>query len=289
MTVAMTPFSYVDVHGVEISVRSWIPDAPRGAVQIAHGIGEHSGRYERFAQALAAAGFAVYADDHRGHGHTGERQWEGNLDRLGKLGPGGLRATEDAIVQLTGLIRDAQPGLRVGMFAHSWGSLMAQRIIQRVERPWDAIVLSGSAYRTPRFMESGALNRRWESPTASGFEWLSSDESVGQRFRDDPFNFQANIPALFGLADAARLLGVPKPGVATDVPMLIVSGGDDPLTKRDGLDRLRDAYQRAGVRQVTLRTYPGLRHELLNEVGASDIHTWLATWFTEQLGGDDVS
>ena len=62
----------VDSHGVEVFSRSWPVDAPAGLVVIAHGASEHSGRYDRFATALNAAGFAAVAIDHRGHGRTGK-------------------------------------------------------------------------------------------------------------------------------------------------------------------------------------------------------------------------
>lgn len=178
--------TYVDAHGIEISAYAWLPDPtdlanleasePIAAVQIAHGIGEHALRYEAFAKFLAGAGFAVYADDHRGHGETGRRQHDGDLSRLGRLGPGGLRATEDAIVQLTGIIRERHPGLKVAQIGHSWGSLMTQRIMNEHPNTWEAVVLSGSAFRTLRYMESGDLNSAWASePDVNGFEWLSRD------------------------------------------------------------------------------------------------------------------
>ena len=99
---AYTEFDYKDAQGIEIRAYVWLPGPvgsfddtdviasastggePHAIVQIAHGIGEHALRYDAFAQVLAANGFAVYADDHRGHGETGRRQHGGDLSRLGK-------------------------------------------------------------------------------------------------------------------------------------------------------------------------------------------------------------
>lgn len=301
-SAAYTPFSYLDAHGIEIHAYVWIPGIagattdtdvvasadlgtePRAIVQIAHGVGEHALRYDAFAQVLASNGFVVYANDHRGHGETGRQQYDGDLTKLGKLGPGGLAAAEAAILQLTSLARERHPGLPVIMFAHSWGSLMVQRIMNRERRPFDAIVLSGSAYRTPTAMESGPLNKRWDSPTATGFEWLSRDPGTAEAFLADPLCFAADIAKLFGLVDAAKLFGTPGRGIATDVPLLIVSGSDDPLNRGNGLQLLADAYRRRGVTDVTVRIFAGARHELLNETNRDEAIAEIVTWMLDRCG-----
>ncbi|SJN10144.1 Lysophospholipase; Monoglyceride lipase; putative [Leucobacter sp. 7(1)] len=276
-------FTYVDAHGVEISATEWPASDPIGVVQIAHGIGEHAQRYSEFAQHLVDVGFAVFADDHRGHGETGRRQHDGDLARLGKLGPGGLQATEDAVAQLTGIARERYPGLPVVMFAHSWGSLMAQRILNAKPQLWDALVLSGSAFRTPRFMESGNLNAKWDGPDATGFEWLSRDPASVARFIEDPLCFEADILKLFGVADGLRLFGKPGPGLPADLPILIVAGGDDPLSRGDGLHRLAAAYRARGLRDVSVKVYPGARHEILNETNRDEVIADVTTWMLERV------
>lgn len=276
-------FSYVDAHGVEISATEWPVAEPIAVVQIAHGIGDHSARYAEFAQHLTGAGFAVFADDHRGHGETGRRQHGGELARLGKLGPGGLQATEDAIAQLTGIARERYPDVPVVMFAHSWGSLMAQRILNARPLLWDALVLSGSAFRTPRFMESGDLNARWAGPDANGFEWLSRDPERVDRFIADPLCFEADILKLFGVADGLRLFGKPGPGIPAQFPILIVAGADDPLSRGDGLQRLAAAYRARGLRDVSVKIYPGARHEILNETNRDEVIADVTTWMLERV------
>lgn len=282
-------FQYADAQGVTIHAYEWRAEAPIGIVQILHGVGDHALRYDAFARALVAAGFTAYADDHRGHGETGREQTGGDLSQLGRLGPGGLRATEAAILQLTGMIRERHPGLPLVLFAHSWGSLMAQRILNREPRAFDAVVLSGTAFRTPRFMESGPLNARWAKPgedgaQPNGFEWLSRDTRTAERFLADPLCFDADIAKLFGLPDGLRLYGVPGKGLARDVPILIIAGGDDPLSRADGLERLASAYRARGVQDVTLRVYPGARHELLNETIRDEVTADVITWMLERVG-----
>lgn len=280
-----TEFWMTDAHAIDIAVHCWAADDPIGVVQISHGIGEHAKRYAAFAEALVAAGFAVYADDHRGHGETWRRQWGGDAAKLGRLGPGGLRATEDAVLQLAALIRDRHPGLPLIAFAHSWGSLMAQRILRDHPRAFDAVVLSGTAHRTPRGLESGDLNARWKGEGASGFEWLSRDPAVAEAFIADPLCFEADILRLFGLPDALRLYGTPRAGLDPEMPLLIVSGGDDPLHR--GEHRLRElaaAYRRRGLRDVTVKVYPGARHEILNETNRAEVQRDIITWMLERVG-----
>lgn len=283
---ARTEFSYVDAHGVEISAYEWAAAEPIAIVQIAHGIGEHALRYDAFARQLTQAGFTVIADDHRGHGETGRRQHGGELSLLGKLGPGGLRATEAEILQLTDIARERTPGVPLVMFAHSWGSLMAQRILNAHPNAWDALVLSGSAYRTPRFMESGDLNAAWAGSEASGFEWLSRDPEVARAFIADPLCFEADILKLFGIADGLRLFGTPGAGLDPDLPLLITAGAADPLSRRDGLQRLAAAYRARGLRDVTLKLYPDARHEILKETNRDTIIADITTWMLERVAAD---
>lgn len=274
--------TFHDDHGVTIHTRSWVPEQPRAIVQIAHGIGEHAGRYDHVGQTLAEAGFAVYADDHRGHGETGREMHRGDLSQLGRLGPGGLRATEDALENFTEIVRSQHPDLPLVFFGHSWGSLMGQRILNRGGRLFDAVVLSGSAFRTPRHMESGDLNRNFAQLGTTGFEWLSRDPAVADQFIADELCFAANIPRLFGLRDAAKLLGTPGKQVP-DLPMLIMSGTDDPLSRGDSLERLAAAYRNRGVEDVTLKLYPGGRHEMLNELNRDEVETDLVAWINTHL------
>lgn len=91
---------------------------------------------------------------------------------------------------------------------------------------------------------------------------------------------------LFGVADGLRLYGTPGPGLAPDVPILIVSGGEDPISRSDGVQRLAAAYRERGVRDVTVRIYPGARHETLNETNRDEVTADLITWITDRVVRD---
>src|SRR5215204_3347090 len=123
---------FIDAHGIAV-VYDVHPaqDAPRGVVQLCHGYGEHAGRYAALIAALNADGFSVYADDHRGHGRTGMRQHADDASRLGKLGRGGVPAAVEALARFTEIIRAENPDLPLVLLGHSWGSFMAQMILNR--------------------------------------------------------------------------------------------------------------------------------------------------------------
>ncbi len=93
---------FIDAHGITI-VYDVHPakTTPRAVVQFAHGYGEHAGRYERSSTPSPPHGYTVYADDHRGHGRTGMRQHGGDAAKLGRPGPGSVRAAADAVGQMT--------------------------------------------------------------------------------------------------------------------------------------------------------------------------------------------
>lgn len=276
-----TPDTFTDNYGVTIHTQSWVPDDPHAVVQIAHGIGEHAGRYAAFAQMLAAAGFAVYADDHRGHGETGRQMHRGDLAKLGRLGPGGLRATEDAIVEFSELIRSRHRGLPLTFFGHSWGSLMGQRILNRGVDLYDSVILSGSAYRMPGYMESGNLNKRFAHLGTTGFEWLSRDPEVAADFMRDELCFVGDVLRQFGVIDGLRLFGVPNTRVP-NIPMLLMSGTHDALSLKDSVERLAAAYLNRGVTDVTLTMYLDGRHEMLNETNREEVFSDVLTWLEKR-------
>ncbi len=258
---------------------TWRAGKPRGLVQIAHGVGEHGLRYEPLAQDLVQAGFTVYVNDHRGHGRTGMAQWDGDRSKLGRLGPGGLRAAIAAVRQMTRVAQEEEPGLPVVLLGHSWGSLMAQKIVNEDSGAYAGIVLSGSAYRLPGWMNSGDLNKRHAALGPTRFEWLTRDRSIIDAMAVDPLAVEAKVVELFGIADTLRLLGVPRRGVQHDVPMLLQVGSDDPLGGPRSIERLARAYrERAGLSDVAVRVYQDARHEIYNELNRDEVIADLVAW-----------
>ncbi|MGY4859092.1 alpha/beta fold hydrolase [Cryobacterium sp. AP23] len=284
--------TFTDEYGVPIVYYAWPVDHPRAIVQLVHGVGEHALRYREVARALNAAGYSVYADDHRGHGQTGMLQHHGDADQLGKLGPGGLRAAVAAVHAFTEVIRQtvaqqAEPGdapVPLVLLGHSWGSFMAQMILNAHPDDYQAVVLTGTAFRWPGYLNSGDLNARHKHLGSTGAEWLSRDPAVAAAFVADPLTTSVPLAKLFGLRDAARILGLPARQLPAALPMLIQVGGDDPVGGERSALKLVDAYsRRSGLTNVRLIVYPGARHEVFNETNRDEVLADLVAWLDVQL------
>lgn len=276
---------FIDAYGVAI-VYDVHPaaTAPRAVVQLLHGVGEYAGRYAATIDALTAAGYTVYADDHRGHGRTGMRQHGGDAAKIGKLGPGGLRAAVAAVGHLTDIIRSENPGVPLVLLGHSWGSLISQILLNDNPEAYDLVVLSGSALRWPGWLNGGDLNAPWKGPDAMGTEWLSSDLSVGRAFVDDPLTTSERVTKLFGIRDAARLIGKPRKNLGHDVPVLLMVGREDTVGGPRSVHKLAEAYRsRSGLTDVTTLVYPGARHEIFNEVMQEEVRADLLAWLDARV------
>lgn len=283
---------YIDDHGVAI-VYDVHPatTAPRAVVQLLHGVGEHAGRYGALIAQLTTNGYTVYADDHRGHGRTGLRQ-HGDPAHLGRLGRGGMPAAVAALRQFTELIRTENPDLPLVLLGHSWGSFLAQMLVNDDPEAYDAVVLTGTALRWPGSLNAGALNAPWKGPDATGREWLSSDPAVGEAFGADPLTTDRPLLALFGPIDAARLFGRPRKGLrgrrASDLPVLIMVGREDTVGGATSAHRLARAYrERSGFDDITTLVYPGARHEVFNEVRQADVRADLLAWLDARFAVRD--
>lgn len=275
---------FTDADGIAIvyDVHPAVGDA-RGVVQLLHGVGEHAGRYGALIAALTGAGFIVYADDHRGHGRTGIRQ-HGGPEKLGRLGKGGLRAAQAAVWQLTGIIKDEHPDLPLVLLGHSWGSFLAQMLVNDHPEAWDAVILSGSALRTPGSLNAAPLNARWAADEATGLEWLSRDPAVWTSFDEDPLTTDQPLLKLFGPVEAAKLYGRPRKDLGRDIPLLLLVGRDDPVGGPRSVHKLADEYRtRSGLTDITTLVYPDARHEIFNELQQDEVRADILSWLDTRI------
>src|SRR5262245_46464807 len=145
-------FGFVADDGVSLFVYRFLPDGQAKAmVHIAHGMAEHAGRYARVAEALTAAGYAVYANDHRGHGRTAAS--DADLGFFASTG-GWSRVVAD-VVQLIAHEKRAHPGLPLTLMGHSMGSFLAQAVVLDHAAELAAVVLSGSTGRPGLLAQAG--------------------------------------------------------------------------------------------------------------------------------------
>ncbi|MGO1497042.1 alpha/beta fold hydrolase [Agrococcus casei] len=275
--------------GTELYKYVWEPGRFAGQVLLLHGFGEHALRYEHVAQFLVHNGYRVIAYDQRGHGATGLRQWSGDFGRLGKLGPGGQRAVVADAKTMLESMREEHPDAPLGLVAHSWGSLTAQTLINDDAKLADAAVLTGTAWRRFGKMNSGDLNKRHAHLGTTGGEWLTRDEEMVAAWLADPLTIEVSVLKLLGPIESLKLLGRPARELSQDLPLLIASGSDDAIGEPSSLQQLGDDYRnRSGLTDVTVKVFPGARHEILNETNRVEVLAYIETWLTDRLGLSQV-
>ena len=294
--------------GTQIHVYRWLPDGePTAIVQIAHGMAEHAGRYERFAQALTGQGYAVYAEDHRGHGVTSESTGVGYLAD----GDGFDTVAED-FVTVFDKASDEFPGLPRVLFGHSMGSMLARHFATKHSEDISALIVSGTAgdpgilgkagkgvatleskirgKRTPSPLMNklvfGEYNKAFK-PTRTDFDWLSRDEAEVDAYIADPhcgkvFSSGFYVDLLSGLdrVNSEEHVSTVRP----DLPILLIAGDRDPVgANGKGVEAVGAQYEKVGVTDVTVILYPGARHELLNETNRDEVTEGILSWLGEHL------
>jgi alpha-beta hydrolase superfamily lysophospholipase len=278
--------SFKDDFGVEIMFYEWPVAEPKAVIQIAHGLGEHARRYDAMAATLNKAGFSVYADDHRGHGQTGVKQLENKqIKRLGNLGPGGMKATYKQVADFSKLIRSENPNRPLVLLGHSWGSFIAQKIINKQSDMYDAVVLSGSALTMPGYLATGDFNKVWKKiPGSTGYEWLSRDVEIQNKFVEDPLTFLAAAAQVLGIKNSLLMFGKPSKEVRRDLPILVQVGEADPIGGEYSNKALVEAYRKnAGIEDIELYVYHECRHEIYNELNKEAIIDDLVTWVNQRV------
>jgi alpha-beta hydrolase superfamily lysophospholipase len=275
------------VDGLSLQGYEWrARGAAKAVVVLSHGAAEHALRYERFARALAAAGYDTFALDQRGHGRSAKP------GGLGDFGAGGWRALVADIGLLVAHARATRAGVPVVLFGHSMGSFAAQQFCLDRSREIDVLVLSGStAFDLSR--SGGALpafepNKPFE-PARTPYDWLSRDPAEVDKYVADPLcGFETQRGRRPGegidfatINDPARLHGI-----RADLPVLLVAGDEDPINaKLAGLQLLERRWRDAGVRRIDTRYYEGGRHEMLNETNRDEVTADVVGWLDAVLGG----
>jgi alpha-beta hydrolase superfamily lysophospholipase len=279
--------SFKDDFGVEIMFYEWPVPEPKAVIQIAHGLGEHARRYDQMAATLNKAGFSVYADDHRGHGQTGLKQLENKqIKRLGNLGPGGMKATYKQVADFSKLIKAENPNRSLVLLGHSWGSFIAQKIINKYSDMYNAVILSGSALTMPGYLATGDFNKVWKKlPGSTGYEWLSRDVEIQNKFVEDPLTFLAAAAQVLGVKNSLLMFGKPSKDVRRDLPILVQVGEADPIGGEYSNKALVEAYRKnAGIDDIELFVYHECRHEIYNELNKDAIIEDLVTWVNQRVG-----
>lgn len=280
------------IHGV-----IWPVDAPRAVVQIAHGMQEYIERYAPLAAFLNAHGYAVIGNDHAGHGHS--------VQQGGVYGYFGEKdGWHDVVADLHEVHQVAEqtfPGAPHVILGHSMGSFLARAYTEA-----HAAGLAGAVYvgtSGPVFgtglgrllasllpsqkpspllthMAFGAYNKRFAGKTE--LDWLSANEQNVADYIADPL---CGIPftaggfrELFGVLSHVNKKAWAQ-SIPHDLPVLFLAGADDPVGQYgEGVRKIAQRLRDAGVEDVYIHLYEGMRHEIFNETGRDAVFADLLDW-----------
>ncbi|MEO4053342.1 alpha/beta hydrolase [Solibacillus sp. CAU 1738] len=285
--------------GQEIFVRIFEPEHTIGHFHILHGMGEHSGRYESFAEMLCDHGFFVSMHDHRGHGHTAKGDYGYFADELG------FHKVVTDVLEVLKYVR-MRVDVPLTLFGHSMGSFIARRFIQLYSNQVDRCILCGTGTTTalhiagnklalalvktqgPR-MESklmndlsfGSFNKAFKLPKTA-FDWLCSDEKEVQKYIDDPMcGFIATNQFFADLTEGLLLINRKEEisRMRTDLPILFISGSEDPVGNAgQGVFKVASKMTEVGMENVGVYLFEGMRHEILNEKNKQHVYDVIIRW-----------
>jgi alpha-beta hydrolase superfamily lysophospholipase len=278
-------FTFEAADGTKVFTYRWLPSGPvRGVLQVSHGMGEHALRYRVPLRPLIDAGFAIYANDHRGHGKTATSK-----SALGDFGAAGFAGLVDDMARLSGIARREHPTKKLILLGHSMGSFAAQIYVVEHSQLIDGLVLSGSAAFDMLQAPSGGLRAIGEGmgKTRTPFDWLSRDEKEVDAYIADPLcGFTANDASRASMFTAGAVAVDPKQlaRIRKDLPLYIFAGDKDPINAE--LTRLRplvERYRAAGISDIATDFYQDGRHEMLNETNRAEVVRNLQNWLERVL------
>ena len=284
-------FEFAGYGEAKLPARLWVPDGEVKAVlQITHGMTEHMGRYEAFAEYLCPMGIAVAGFDLRGHGaNPGDPE-------VASFGEGGWAASIEDMQLFYEHLQRRFPGMPHFMLGFSLGSFLLREYLTKYpdEGTLSGTIIMGTGHqpgwllsimqwivkgqikkagfdRTTdlvRQLSFGTYNQKFK-PNRTSADWLCADEAELDKYLEDPLVRKDISAGLFW-----ELLGSMKrsgstfeyDGWDTGLPILLISGQDDPVG--DGGKGVRAIYNRmkkTGMENVTLKLFPGARHDLLHE------------------------
>ena len=298
-----TPVHTVLETGTNAAIYTVTPETPRAVVHINHGMAEHAARYRRFASALVTAGYAVVAQDHRGHGATTAQG--ASLGYFGQR-DGWEKVCADAEA-VSDIARERFPDTPVITFGHSMGAILALNLAMRRPEKTDAVAVWNSGVEngplvsvlrgllkvqkafkgsdTPSALAKSLTFDTWNkqfAPNRTGFDWLSRDDREVDDYVADPL---CGFPVTTGMwldvlkgvrfgADDANLPGLPKA-----LPVHLLAGAADPCSENgQAITHIAERMKRAGMRDVTKIILPDTRHESLNEINRDETTRSFVTW-----------
>jgi acylglycerol lipase len=265
------------VGGLRLYRQAWIPDGePRGVVVLAHGLSEHSGRYQHVAARLAGGGFAVEAYDHRGHGRSDGPRSFVEMDAV--------VADLDALVDAAAA---AHPGVPLFLLGHSMGGLVAIEYAIRQQRKLTGLILSSPLAALEAASPLTRMTARVISLVAPQLglvdidsALVSRDPEVVRAYDADPLVFRRRLPARTVSQLESAVSSLPERARVITVPVLIMYGSGDHLVPPAGSVMLDSVIS---SQDKTLRVYDGLYHEIFNEPEQQQVLDDLCAWLSAHV------
>ena len=293
----------------KIHARMCVPDAePRAIVQIIHGIAEYIDRYDEFMSFLADNGIIAVGTDHLGHGksieseeQTGFFAYDNGWDYV---------VRDEEVLRLA--MHENYPELPIIVFGHSMGSFMARTLLIRYPDAFNAAIISGTgnqgaalvngglfmgnlvtglkgAHHYSKFLNNlafGSYNKIYDNPKTE-YDWLSRDEANVQKYIDDPLcGFIPSCSLFRDMMTGVKFITNKKNLTAMNknMPVYFMSGDMDPVGEcGKGVQKAYNNFLEAGMKDVSIKLYPGGRHEMLNEINKDEVYTDILAWLGSKI------
>ncbi len=295
--------------GKKIFATEYIPDtAPLFILQIAHGIGEHGGRYAHFARFMAEQGAYVVVPDHLGHGRSINQD-----EQRGMFAErDGWNFVVSDVDKLRRIAEQKHPGTPYFLLGHSMGSFIARTYVTKHSDGMTGLLLSGTGFPNQAKLQMGIVltnsirtlrgpehrsrlvrklafadsNRDFE-PVKTPSDWLSRDESIVLgHINDEMCQFLPTVSMYGDMFEGIRFVCDQKnvEKVSKTLPILLFSGDKDPIGDRgEGVVATYNSYLEANCSDVQLKLYPEGRHEMLNELNRSEVYSDLLAWIKSKI------
>ena len=289
---------------------AWIPDGePKAVLQIAHGMQEHIARYREFARFLADRGFVVVGNDHLGHGRSG------SSEDLGYFGDSPSNLVVADMHRLRKLTQEQYPGIPYFMLGHSMGSFMLRKYLALSGEGLAGAIVMGTGFTPESATNAGlALIERGTKRRGGHYiskliakmtfgkdyapydmtgneperSWISHNvQNIREYYADPLCGFPFTLNGFQGLLEAVKFSCDPKnvQAIPVDLPIFIVSGELDPVGGvGKGVQQVHKMMKAAGIKDLEMKLYPGMLHEILNEPGRAQVYQDLAEWMEARIG-----
>ena len=278
-------YSKVDKHPLSMAIIE-PQGTPKGIVCFSHGMAEHKERYYPFMQYLAKHGYVCEMHDHRGHGASITKK-----AGLGDFGTNKVRAISDDLQQMVTYMQEQYPGLPTYLFCHSMGTMVGRMYLQDYDSSLDKIVLCGPPPGGRGGRSRGNFKAWWRNfwaphkvHSTRTFEamdnggpkntWLSVNQENVDAYNADPLcGFPFTNNGNYNLGNISREMSKENWGIDNpELDIWLIAGEDDRAIGNPKMfEGLVEFVKSQGYRNVDSKLYPGLRHELLNEINKEQI------------------